>query len=287
MIIQSTSNNAGSFYILDSSYKIAAFSFFNNIFIAENTNKDEQQIILQHERAHVNQWHSLDIVFYELLTVFFWFNPVTFLLLKELRNVHEYLVDKEAVKNIQDKTIYCELLIAKAAARHALQFTHSFIYINTLKNRIMMITKNTRISVWRYTIIIPLIGMLTYFSSCSKTSPTEQQEQSTSSIQNEIAPPETMPEFKGGTEALYKYLSANINYPPEAKNNKVEGRILIKFMVDENGKVSSMEIAKSAGKLLDEEALRVLSIMPAWIPANDKGKNVACKMLLPISFKLE
>lgn len=288
--IRTQAKISDSVYLLNNLENITSFSFFKWVFIEENIDPIEKKIVLEHEFTHVKQWHSADIVFYEIIKALFWLNPFVYLISKELKNVHEYLADREATKNIQDKTSYCELLLSKALPANSLKLTHSFIYINTLKSRIMMITKNNRISLWRYAIIFPVLAGLIYFNSCSKPASTEEHNSNITSPQKAIKQtplPEHMPEFTGGQEAMIKYLSANINYPDDAKKAKVEGKSVIKFMVDEQGKVNSAKVVISAGKSLDNEAMRSILAMPNWIPAKDKDKNVACEMILPIRFKLD
>ena len=92
-----------------------------------------------------------------------------------------------------------------------------------------------------------------------------------------------MPEFKGGMDALIKYMGTNIKYPKETKK---EGVVHVSFIVDEKGNVTNAEVIKKVAPELDKEALRVVKIMPKWTPGKDKGKNVKVKMTLPISFKL-
>ena len=94
-----------------------------------------------------------------------------------------------------------------------------------------------------------------------------------------------MPEFKGGTEALMKYMGSHIKYPKEAKKNNIEGKVYIAFLVDSKGNIKELKIVKSAHKLLDTEALRVIKAMPKWTPGKKDGKNVTAKVTLPIAFK--
>ena len=96
-----------------------------------------------------------------------------------------------------------------------------------------------------------------------------------------------MPEFKGGMDALMKYLGDNVTYPEKAKEEKIEGKVFVSFVVNEKGKVTQVKIDKGANKLLDKEALRVINKMPDWAPGKHEGKNVNVKMHLPINFKLD
>lgn len=97
---------------------------------------------------------------------------------------------------------------------------------------------------------------------------------------------EVMPEFVGGEEGLYSYLSANIKYPEIAKRAGVEGRVIIQFIVSKTGAITDITVAKGIGAGCDEEAMRVIKSMPNWKPGKQNGLPVSVRMTVPISFKL-
>ena len=95
-----------------------------------------------------------------------------------------------------------------------------------------------------------------------------------------------MPEFPGGQQALFDYLANNIRYPNKA--NGAQGRVIITFVVEQDGSISNVEIAKSAGnKWLDQEGVRLIKSMPKWKPGRLKGKIVRVKYCVPIKFSRE
>lgn len=96
--------------------------------------------------------------------------------------------------------------------------------------------------------------------------------------------PEKHPEFPGGKEALLQFLSANIHFPDSAKKTRVYGKVYIAFTVETDGSVSHALIAKGIGHGCDEEALRVVKLMPKWKPALLNGKPIAVKQSIPIVF---
>jgi TonB family protein len=95
-----------------------------------------------------------------------------------------------------------------------------------------------------------------------------------------------MPEFPGGRNAMYDFLLQNLVYPETAKEQKTEGQVVVSFIVEANGNLSKIELAKGIGSGCDEEALRIVSIMPAWIPGMHLGKPVAVEYNLAVGFKL-
>ena len=97
----------------------------------------------------------------------------------------------------------------------------------------------------------------------------------------------TQPKFPGGEKKLYEFLAKNIVYPNEANKNRWQGKTLVSFYVNEDGSLSNISIQKSSWPVLDAEAIRVVSLMPKWTPATEKGKAVKEKVVLPILFNLK
>jgi len=98
---------------------------------------------------------------------------------------------------------------------------------------------------------------------------------------------EEMPRYPGGEQALLKYIVTNLKYPVEAQKAKEEGKVYIRFTVNENGYVKDPTVLRSVSPLLDNEAKRIISTMPKWIPGKQKGKNVSVYYVIPILFKLD
>ena len=97
---------------------------------------------------------------------------------------------------------------------------------------------------------------------------------------------EQMPEYPGGNDSLMKFISRNIHYPAEAKKKKIEGKVIVRFTVTDQGKVKDIEVLKGIGSGCDEEAVRVLKMMADWSPGKIKGKAVSVYYTIPIKFKL-
>lgn len=98
---------------------------------------------------------------------------------------------------------------------------------------------------------------------------------------------EQMPEFPGGQAELFRFLSENVKYPVIAMENRIEGRVICTFIVDKDGSVVDVEVARSSGDAsLDKEAVRVLRSMPDWIPGKMRGEVVRVKYTLPINFHI-
>lgn len=116
-----------------------AFSFFNYIFIG--TNVSGAQTIIRHELVHINQKHSADIIFLELVKITAWFNPFIYLLQRSLKTVHEYIADEQAAAFENDTLAYSSLLVSNAYGLSGPSITHSFFNYNLLKKRIIMLNQ--------------------------------------------------------------------------------------------------------------------------------------------------
>lgn len=98
---------------------------------------------------------------------------------------------------------------------------------------------------------------------------------------------EVMPEFPGGMKALMDFIQKNIRYPEEARKNGIQGRVAVSVVIDENGRVTDPVIMRSRYPALDEEALRIVGLMPQWKPGMQQGKAVKVEFTFPVTFKLE
>ena len=99
---------------------------------------------------------------------------------------------------------------------------------------------------------------------------------------------ETMPEFPGGQQALFKYLSENVKYPVIAQENGIQGRVICQFVVNKDGSIVDVEVVRSGGDAsLDKEDVRVIKSMPKWKPGKQRGKAVRVKYTVPVNFRLQ
>ena len=97
----------------------------------------------------------------------------------------------------------------------------------------------------------------------------------------------TQPEFKGGIEKMYEYISTNFQYPEEAQRRSVKGKMEVEFTIEKSGDVTYVGILKGLEESIDEEVLKLLKAMPRWIPAFQNGRAVKVKYTLPINFTLQ
>ena len=97
---------------------------------------------------------------------------------------------------------------------------------------------------------------------------------------------EVNPEFPGGEDALYAFISKNVNYPIKEKENNITGKVIARFAIMQDGSVDKITILSQTPKAFNDEVIRVLKLMPKWKPGINNGKEVNVKMLIPINISL-
>ena len=98
---------------------------------------------------------------------------------------------------------------------------------------------------------------------------------------------ETMPMFRGGERKLMEFIGSNVVYPKEAIDAGIEGKVFVEFYIEKDGTVSDAKVLRGIGYGCDEEALRVIGLMPKWFPGKQRGHAVRVRYTLPINFKLQ
>jgi periplasmic protein TonB len=97
---------------------------------------------------------------------------------------------------------------------------------------------------------------------------------------------EQQPQFEGGMEAMAKFIASKLRYPASARRMGIEGRVFVGFVVAKDGQISDVKIVRGISPDCDNEAMRVVKLMPPWKPGKQNGKAVNCRFVLPVNFKL-
>lgn len=283
------------------------FSFFRMVFLHPESHSDkETDEILTHECTHVSQWHSIDVILSEMMCMACWFNPFVWLLKREVRHNLEYLADNTVIQSGYDSKSYQYHLLGLAHHQSVTTLYNSFNVLH-LKNRIMMMNKKRSPGIVRtkYLIFIPLVGILMLLSnieavarltvrlaneatvSNAMVTATDVSSKSREMNEQVFTVVEKMPSFPGGDAELLKYIATNIKYPKESQDNGEQGRVICSFIVGRDGSVNNPEVLRGVTPLLNEEAVRVINTMPRWNPGMQRGKAVAVKYTVPITFRLK
>ena len=159
--LKATKKNTGAFTLIELEHEASAFSFFNLLFI--NPNLAQKQTVVAHEMVHIKQKHSLDVLFFELLQIICWFNPIIPLLKKDIQLLHEYIADEQTANTSMQKHEYAMFLIENSFGIVPISLTNQIFNQSILKRRINMLNKK-RTANWarlRLLLALPLaIAML-------------------------------------------------------------------------------------------------------------------------------
>eukprot|EP01012_Entosiphon_sulcatum_P032192 TRINITY_DN40963_c0_g1_i1.p1 TRINITY_DN40963_c0_g1~~TRINITY_DN40963_c0_g1_i1.p1 ORF type:complete len:662 (-),score=57.72 TRINITY_DN40963_c0_g1_i1:650-2635(-) len=280
------SNKAGS-----------AFAFFGKKIIDQEL--PQMDVIDIHEEAHVKQWHTVDVLFFEIIGIITWLNPVIYLYKKTIKNIHEYLADELAAEFQGDKAEYAMLLLSKSFGISPNSLTNGFLEKSLIKKRIFMLHKerSKKTAIMKYGIFIPLFALLIVFSSA-----TVRKNEKLISISNQIPldkpiemvqaivmdqPSEVVSAPKvsvdGKTDVnwkgFYQFLSRNIKYPAEANSAEVQGNTLVKFNL-KDGKITNITSNAELGAGCEEEVTKAILAYKGF-------KNIADgKYALNVSFSI-
>jgi len=274
-------------------FSFLTYIFWNRKFDISQT---EGRAIFNHEKVHVQELHSLDLIFFELLTILFFYNPILYLYKKSIRLIHEYIADNNIMsKKELGENEYCNQLFNMTFNLNTNPLINNFYKKSNLKNRLKMINKKKSgiRSAVKFILLIPTLLVILTISSCIKDN---EQKMPVPENKSETQPVfyivEDMPTFMEGDSvnslAVFRnYIGTKLNYPAIAMENGIEGTVHVKFIVDENGEIIDPKVLRSVDPVLDAEALRVFEDAPKWTPGKQRGKNVKVEMAIPIKFVLQ
>ena len=302
-------------------HEIAPFSWMKYIVISQKDLEENGREILIHEMAHIHHRHSIDLLLADICIFFQWFNPGAWLLKQELQNIHEYEADETVINEGVNAKEYQLLLIKKAVGTRLYSMANSFNH-SKLKKRITMMLKE-KSNPWarlKYLYVLPLAAIAV--TAFARPEISEKMEEISAVKVNDLAEivqekvlqdtvkvskdekkddlvvsgvkskeeeeivifevVEQMPEYPGGMSALQKYLSEKIAGSP--MKGKAGGRVMVGFTVAETGKIKDVRVLQSDEASLNQEAERIVSEMPDWIPGKQRGRPVPVKYTVPIRF---
>ena len=279
---------------------ISPFSFYNIIFLNRSlTGNDYREKIIAHEKNHIRNRHTLDLIVFEILTIIQWFNPIAWLYKWSLKEVHEFQADEAVISAGHDTLNYQELIISQVFGNQFFKVAHN-LNKSLIKKRIIMMTKFKSSKIARYKVLLAIpvglliIALFSFSGNPSETSnrinPLFSNDQSSTEVQDTLVyfNADTMPKFQGGDVIKFrKYLATNLRYPKEARDKNISGKVYVQFIVTDQGKVSKVQIVRGVDPLLDKEAIRVVLSSPDWEPGIKNGKKVNIAYTFPVSFVLQ
>ena len=302
---------------------LAPFSWMHYIVMNRSDYLANDAAILTHERGHIRYHHSWDLLFVDTLTALQWFNPAIWMLRSDLRAIHEYEADGAVLSQGINARQYQYLLITKAASIGGYSLANGITH-STLKNRINMMlhTKSPRQRYLKLLALLPIVavalavnaetvtdyvyaqpqqqtpvkkgvkaGTIKMGSQTIKVVKADEQSKTDAATAQTSKPRpfdvvEQMPEYPGGVSALFEFLSKNVKYPAAAEKAGTQGRVIVTFVVEQDGSIGEPTVIRSVSPELDAEAVRVINAMPNWKPGTQNGKAVRVKYTVPINFAL-
>lgn len=281
------------------------FTFFNILFISQvdyESGKIDEMIV--HERAHKEEYHSIDILLLEIMTIIQWFNPFIWLFRLALKSEHEFIADSKVLNEGFDNVKYQKLLFEKSLGITSLDLTNAFNY-SLLKKRLKMMTakKSSSLVKIKYLLSMPLLLMTIMLLTTNINSYGQEDK-----VYTDV---DVMAKYKNEDE-FRNFIAKNLRYPESAAKNNIMGTIYVQFDVEKNGKVSNVQIVRSDVKKgnvdevvvtaksnenpqidsksisdLEAEAIRAVKLLEDFTPAQKDGKNVKSQLTIPIVFVLQ
>lgn len=327
-----------------------AFSFAGTIYLGESLKEESKKYILAHEQVHLEQKHYLDLLYFEVLRIVFWFNPLVYLYQKRIATLHEFIADAHVVATTE-KTSYYQNLLAEVFQTQNISFINTFFNHSLIKKRIVMLhkSKSKKTQLVKFLLVLPLILGIMLYTSCSQEIATESAQEN--SITQKIEELKTALENNSGGISLQEHeelmklarqtalkgydqnnalnlfesgeLDAlpfavidqvpiypgceNLSTNEERKQCMVENlnsliienfntkianelgikgtmRIAVQFKIDKQGNVVEI-LSRAPSNFLEEEANRVINLIPQMQPGQQNGEAVAVLYSLPIIFE--
>lgn len=285
------------------------FSFRGRIYLPTDLRSyPSVRNILIHEQEHTRATHFVDLLIAEVACMLFWFNPFAWALKRDMQRNLEFLADRAVLLSGASRREYQYELLGFTMEVAAGPLCSSY-NINDLKERIRMMnkTKSNRAAGARYLVALPLAALMLLSGkwlwagnavsevrevvAAVASDPTPLSDAPDISLQQDEDPVysevDTPPSFPGGMSELMHFLSKNLKYPEQSAKNGIEGKVIVSFIVEKDGRLTNIQVEKSVAPELDAEAVRVISVMPKWNPGKQKGKTVRTSVTQPVRFRVQ
>lgn len=263
--------------MLNSDNHPEAFSFFRKIRVNPDLPQKEQ--IEKHEQTHAKQLHTADVLFFEVLSIINWFNPITYLYKKSIRQIHEFIADEQALHLQSNKKDYALLLFSKSFGINPNSLTNNFFNQSLLKRRIMMLQKpkSRKTAILKYGLSAPLFLIAMVLSSA-----TISENKTIKQIENQIQPAQPIAEIlvpkvvenlvidnkkeevvfekpvinvniDGEFDAFKKHLVKSLSFPQKLKDNKTDFKVAYTFNIGKDGLISNVGAVKFSDTFLTND----------------------------------
>lgn len=283
-----------------------AYSFFKKVSLGNN--KDNHDVIAEHEHVHARQWHTIDVLIIESIVIINWFNPVVYLYRFAIKYIHEFIADNQVLRSgATDKADYAMLLLTQTFDVPSNNLVSNFYNHSLLKQRIIMLQKNKskRIALAKYGLSAPLFVLMLILSSATvnnskalKNITTKAEDvllvPASSSIgmltgakETEVALPVASASiitfsdttkatqsatFPGGRIELDKFVSRTVAYPAVDRENNIQGKVNLVILIETDGSVTNVIATSGPSETLKSAAIEAIKKSPKWTPSYRNGK---------------
>ncbi|WP_396632288.1 TonB family protein [Maribacter sp. R86514] len=278
-----------------------AFSFFKSIFIGDKVLKMKHDTIIAHELVHIKQRHTYDLLFFELMRIVGWFNPLVYVYQNRISELHEFIADAQVSK--EHKTDHYEQLLAQVFQTEHISFINQFFTKSLIKKRIIMLQKSKSKKVWqlKYLLLVPMVLGMLFYTSCEMSPKSENDEfingtSLSTSVDVPYAVVDEVPIFPGCEDAddkracfnekIQKHIGKHFNYPQKAQDANIEGRVSTMFTISSEGTIENIKM-RGPDKLLEDEVERIIKRLPKMTPGKQSGKVVNVPFSIPVQFVLD
>jgi beta-lactamase regulating signal transducer with metallopeptidase domain len=215
-----------------------AFSFLKSIFLGDKIENTQKESILKHERVHVEEKHTIDLLWFELMRIVFWFNPLVYIYQKRITEVHEFIADKSASKQQQN---YYENLLAKTFNIAQFSLVNQFYSSSLIKKRIIMLTKekSNKRKLVKYITIIPIVLSMLVYVSCTDALEVENSTETVVSLESTVM--EDVLRITNETFDLNKSMTSTTTEQRANFNNKIK-----EYYFANKSKIKSLDLDKYA-----------------------------------------
>lgn len=281
-----------------------AFSFFNYIFLGKEIPTEKKDAIIEHELIHATQKHSIDLLFFELLKIVMWFNPMIYFYQRRITLLHEYISDAAIIKTTEKQT-YFNTLLNQTFQVENISFVNQFYKHSFIKKRIIMMTKNksNQFRKAKYLLLLPLLASMLIYTSCETNDiieevPVDQKEKNLNTKQSKKLPASMLKEVVVGdkngvievstndklSSSVRLFVAKNFNAQVSKSLNLSNDnfKIYSVFTVNKKGEIENVRV-RAPHPELKKETERVLAILPKLAPIKKDGKIVSMTFTLPIS----
>ncbi|UVD80130.1 M56 family metallopeptidase [Myroides albus] len=259
------------------------FSFGKHIYLPLSQELSLTNKILLHEKTHIVQYHTLDILFIEIVKVVFWFHPLFYYYKTCIALNHEFLADKGSIASKEETNAYLELLLNQTCKKIETNIISSFNF-NLTKKRFVMITKDKKpmYDLAAIALSSTLFLGIGVFTINTQAAPSPQKVINKQQIYTATEIPAT---YKGGINQFVQDFVSRLEVPKQLHSNRIENSmIIVQFTITREGTLEDFNILKDPLGIGDQ-VISILENLPPWSPAKHNGESVPSKFTLPIKLK--